>query len=647
MTHMKITPIAFLAASIVAVQIVARADVNGTITLSTNTALNLDTAATATSGGDILWNGSTITPQGKARAYNLGNLEQAGFNTLSKGVIDGVKAVASSAAIPAAKLVAGDVFVVYTNGGNEAKVLVQSNSGGSIALQFVTFVVPVPTGPVITAVQNNSSRIPAGYPSYGIAPSSIFVVVGTGLSDPGQPVLQSSADPGIPLTLNGTSISVTVSGTTVQAPLYYTSPTQVAAVLPAKTPIGTGTLTVTYRGTSSAPAPIAVVPAALGINTFYTNSGVATDASTGALLTYTNSGSPGQTIVLWTSGLGADPNDSDTIFSANPHSVNTPLAIYIGGIPAKILYQGSAGYPGVNQINLTIPGSAPSGCWISLVAIAGGIVSNTASLPINAGGGACFDAMSGLNGNQIAPSGGQTLRTALVALIQTNTPKKDGTRSISSSTDAAFEKYTGIYTPANSLSPGGCIINYPNPVEIPGITGLDPGTITLTGPGGVNVKLASQFGIKGAFFAMLPDGAIPQSGGSFTFTGTGGADVGAFSSTITFTNPLLTWTNQSAAATVDRSKDLTVTWSGGNAGSYVFISGVSTSVSARLTLGFTCMEKADAGKFTVPSYILSALPAGPGGTELQNAVLQRLMPSRVDIGVADGTVSFSVTSTYQ
>src|SRR5581483_1477130 len=114
MTHMKITPIAFLAASIVAVQIVARADVNGTITLSTNTALNLDTAATATSGGDILWNGSTITPQGKARAYNLGNLEQAGFNTLSKGVIDGVKAVASSAAIPATKLVAGDVFVVYT-----------------------------------------------------------------------------------------------------------------------------------------------------------------------------------------------------------------------------------------------------------------------------------------------------------------------------------------------------------------------------------------------------------------------------------------------------------------------------------------------------------------------------------------------------
>ena len=33
--------------------------------------------------------------------------------------------------------------------------------------------------PHITAVLNNSSLIPAGYPSSGIAPSSIFVITGT------------------------------------------------------------------------------------------------------------------------------------------------------------------------------------------------------------------------------------------------------------------------------------------------------------------------------------------------------------------------------------------------------------------------------------------------------------------------------------
>ena len=53
--------------------------------------------------------------------------------------------------------------------------------------------------------------------------------------------------------------------------------------------------------------------------------------------------------------LGADLSDSDTVFSSTPHSVDTPLQIYVAGIPAAVEYKGSAGYPGVNQINFTIP----------------------------------------------------------------------------------------------------------------------------------------------------------------------------------------------------------------------------------------------------------------------------------------------------
>src|SRR5579862_967942 len=45
---------------------------------------------------------------------------------------------------------------------------------------------------------------------------------------PGSPVLQSSQGSGIPLSLNGCSITVVVNGVTVQPGLYYTSPTQVA-----------------------------------------------------------------------------------------------------------------------------------------------------------------------------------------------------------------------------------------------------------------------------------------------------------------------------------------------------------------------------------------------------------------------------------
>lgn len=629
-----------------ALPVAALADLNQTTTLQTNTALNLDTGATAASGGDLLWNGSSLAPQGKARAINIGGF--GSLDGLIKAYFDGLKIVSSSAPLPASALVVGDVFGVFTNGGNTAGVLVTANSGGSITLQFITFQTVVPTGPTITQVVNNSSGILPGFPNSGIAPSSLFAVKGSGLADPGDPVLQSSQSPsGIPLKLNGASISVTVGNVTTHPALYYTSPTQLAAVLPASTPVGSGTLTVTYNGVASNAAPIQVVPTALGINTFYTNSGVATDAVTGAVLTYTNSGKPGETIVLWATGLGADSADSDTTYTLTPHSSKTSLQIYIGGIPATILYHGASTYPGVNQINLTIPASAPNGCWISLAAVAGGVVSNIVTLPINKGGGACLDAVNGLNGNQISPAGGQTLRTGLVGVIQTNSPRKDGTRTVSSTADAAFEKYTGIYTPTNSVSPGGCIVNNLTPVPIGNITGLDVGTITLTGPSGSPVTLASQFGIKGAFYAILPAGAIPQTGGTFTFKGSGGADVGSFTSTITFSNPLLTWTNQSEAATIDRTQGLQVTWTGGNPGTYVIITGTSSSTQPVVIGGFTCLASVDAGQFTVPSYILSALPAGKGGTLLQNNVYSSLSPTGIDIGVAAGNVSFSVTSVYQ
>jgi hypothetical protein len=66
-----------------------------------------------------------------------------------------------------------------------------------------------------------------------------------------------------------------------------------------------------------------------------------------------------------------------------------------------------------------------------------------------------------------------------------------------------------------------------------------------------------------------------------------------------------------------------------------------------VTAGYTCLASADAGKFTVPSYILSALPAGSGGTAVQNDVYSSLPASGLDIGTTQGDISFSVTSTYQ
>jgi len=218
---------------------------------------------------------------------------------------------------------------------------------------------------------------------------------------------------------------------------YYTSPTQLAAVLPAATPVGTGTLTVTYDGAPSNAASILVVASAVGINHFNqipiplgifnpnVDIGVATDAVTGALLTFTNSGVPGEIITLWATGLGADPADSDTTYASPPHAVNTPLQIYVGGVPATILYQGSAGYPGVTQINLIIPASVTTGCYVSLAAVTGTVISNVVVFPIHPGGGTCV-VPGGLTGAQILADVQDTLNAGGLSVLQTISTSSKG-----------------------------------------------------------------------------------------------------------------------------------------------------------------------------------------------------------------------------
>ncbi len=175
---------------------------------------------------------------------------------------------------------------------------------------------------------------------------------------------------GLPLTLNGASVSVTVNGVTTHPAFYYAIATDLAAVLPSSTPVGTGTIVVNYNG-GSASAPITVVPSALGFITYNPGSGGVglgnvTNNSTGAVYNYNNSTAPGDTIVLWGSGLGASI-DSDTLYTSSPHAINVPLQIYIGGLPAVIAYQGSSGYPGLNQIDVTIPKGVQPGCGVSVV----------------------------------------------------------------------------------------------------------------------------------------------------------------------------------------------------------------------------------------------------------------------------------------
>jgi uncharacterized protein (TIGR03437 family) len=472
--------------------------------------------------------------------------------------------------------------------------------------------------PAITGGQNNYSYITPGLPNYGIAPGTLFIITGSGLANTTTATLQSTGGSGIPLTLNGASLSVTVNGVTTHPGIYYAIATQIAAVLPSSTPVGTGNITVTYNGVASSPASIIVVPSALGLDTYYgtgSGLGVATDPVNGSAFNYTNSASPGKSIVLWGSGLGADMADSDTTFTATPHAVNVPLTIYIGGVQAPILYQGSSGYPGVNQINVTIPSSVAPGCGVSVVAQSGTFVSNSVTLPINPGGGVCSDPLLGTNGSQLQTPG--TKVDTSIGQIFLLPPNQ---------VVAIFEHVTGVNAsvPNAGLSVGNCAVSFASTSTTPPVsttTGapLDAGTLSVTGPAGTlaipeaQVSIQSGTGPTGTYSTDLPDGFVPLSGGSFTFSGTGGttpgASVGAFTTTLNFI-PLV-WSNIASIAAVDRAQGVTVTWTGGVPNSTVAIVGEPLTNPPGISLAFSCLAPVGAGQFTVPSYILEAMPAGP------------------------------------
>ena len=319
----------------------------------------------------------------------------------------------------------------------------------------------------------------------------MFIIQGTDLASATTAVLQNPAGAGIPLSLNGASIAVTVNGVTTHPGIYYAIATQLAAVLPSSTPVGTGTVTVTYNGTTSAGAPITVVQSALGLDTYAGTGaglGVATDPLTGSIFSYNQSAKPGQTIVLWGSGLGANSADSDTAQTVTPHAVNVPLTIYIGGLQAQILYQGGSGYPGVNQLNVTIPASVPTGCAVSVVAVSGNIASNTITLPVDSSGSTCSDAFLKEDATQLATLAAKNGNLTTASLIVSQANGGNAAGAVFTRTQSTIANLPTAYNSLTGTSLGSCAASFTKNVvvSLPTPNGPDAGTITISGPAGTH-----------------------------------------------------------------------------------------------------------------------------------------------------------------
>jgi hypothetical protein len=215
------------------------------------------------------------------------------------------------------------------------------------------------------------------------------------------------------------------------------------------------------------------------------------------------------------------------------------------------------------------------------------------------------------------------LRIASASLLQSLSAKsivKYGSVDIAQSTSAgkttsialaAFSSEPGsIYVADAGTSPsvGSCLIHPQSALSMS--TGLDAGTLSVSGPG-VQATLQSIPQTPGIYSAVLT--SLPSNGGAFSFTGSGGKDVGPFTANANFPVPLV-WTNP--VTSINRAQGQTVTWTGGALGTYVTVTGLS-STGTGLTftnVSFFCLAPVSAGQFTVPSWVLLALPVSSTGS---------------------------------
>jgi uncharacterized protein (TIGR03437 family) len=222
-----------------------------------------------------------------------------------------------------------------------------------------------PSYPVPQPVLNNIVNAASYASAIGLA--AIASIFGTELAD------ANALAPRVPLPYGLSGTSVTIGG--APAPLYAVSPTQINLIVP---PEASGTdVVVTRDSLPSAPITIQY--------SFFTEGFFSLDATgtgpasarhvNGDLITSQNPARRGETVALYATGKGV----------LNPQIlIPTVLPVVrVGGVQAEIGYFSIApGIPGLDQVNITIPVTAPIGDRVPVVMQNGTSLSNQVTLAI-------------------------------------------------------------------------------------------------------------------------------------------------------------------------------------------------------------------------------------------------------------------------
>jgi uncharacterized protein (TIGR03437 family) len=425
---------------------------------------------------------------------------------------------------------------------------------------------------------------------------------------------------------------------------------QLAGILPSTVAVGNYNVTVT-NGTVSAPFAAQVVASKLGLFTQdNTGTGLAVvqnyisavqydlnRLTTGTLngITYSPA-KPGQYMIAYGTGLGAYAAGDNTTSPVFDFSKTLNIQAIVGGVAIPVAFAGRAGYAGEDQINFVLPANIATGCAATLQISVNGVLSAPTSISIAPDTGSSACVMTGYTTAQLQSlDQGGTITTGGFSITQfTITEPSIGTVK-SDVIGGGFTQLTGFQL-ASAASVNVSVIQQGSCQVIHGtssgtttstgtLTDLDAGTVTVTGPGGsgltnqVLTKTSNSYSISNTEGFSIPgQTSFSLPAGGYSLSGTGGNDVGSFSTSLTLASALTL--SSPLPTTVNRSSPLTLNWTGGNASDMVEIIGGSSTTSGTganqvtSTTDFICLTTAGQKTFTVPASVLSQLPATPAGS---------------------------------
>ncbi len=512
-------------------------------------------------------------------------------------------------------------------------------SAGSAAFTVNQAAGGAPGGPVITSggIVNAASYTPASLPGGAIAQGSFFSVFGTGL---GPKNWVKAEDYPLPANLGGVTIKVVQGSRSVDALPVFVSETQINAVMPSNAPVGDVQVTISFEGKTSSAAKVRVAQNNFGIFTTAGGRGPAivqnfVSQVDQPLNTLVQGIKPGQVGILWGTGLG--PITAPDNQAPPAGDLPFPVQIYVGNKEAKKLYSGRTPCcSGVDQIVFETPPDVPEGCNVPIQVRAGGNWSNVATVAVDGDGTTCSNPHNPFS--TMVSEGGKAGNVFLLRGSAT-VPLEAGKPPTDLLLDAGLASFSEIaaggvlgYNPLYSLPPVGTCSVFAGELDLgkllgtdlsnpqSGLTGkpLDAGSvITVTGPGGVReLKHSDEEQGTGPYVGLLggkiPIGDSPElplflNAGTFTVSGRGGRDVGPFSAQLTIANPV-NWTNRNQLTSINRSSDLVLTWTGGQANQILLIAGGSQDEPSKGAAGFVCFADAAKGSFAIPASTLANLP---------------------------------------